>query len=167
MYVVHMNTHHDTSSIILYPITTTDLWGCHPPPQCNTYPWYVACMSAVHPLMVSCLSMSQPWSTSNWAMSSCPAIAANINGVAPSCGEQASLWLRSWSSMVRILLMSPGIHKTHHSQSSSYQKNIFHFIVKYFTNRLLKSWIKKLDCIPNFIASMISGFFSSAAKRPK
>lgn len=72
-----------------------------------THPWYVACIRAVHPLILSCLSMSQPLSTSSWAMSSCPAMAANIRGVAPSSGEQASLWLRSWSSMARILFMSP------------------------------------------------------------
>ena len=73
------------------------------------YPWYVACISAVQPLMVSCLSISQPLSTSIWAMSSCPFMAANIRGVAPSSGEQASLWVRSWSRMARIRFMSPNM----------------------------------------------------------
>ena len=128
-----------------------------------TYPWYVACMRAVQPLIVSCLSISQPLSTSNWAMSNCPAMAANIRGVAPSSGEHASLWLGSWSNMARILLMSPEKFWKIQAFNLNGKKGFleYHLIrFKPFLNHILTG-IKYI--IPNFIASIMSGFFSSAA----
>lgn len=69
--------------------------------QIDPHPWYVACISAVQPEMVSCLSTSQPFSTSSCTMSSRPIMAANISGVAPSRERHASRWDRSFSRISR------------------------------------------------------------------
>lgn len=76
---------------------------------CRTWshPWYIACISAVQPLITSCLFMSHPFSINNWAMSKRPVMAANINGVAPSCGEHASLWVISLAKISLILTKLP------------------------------------------------------------